>query len=196
MSMEKPVDLKPDQKKEELPQTPKESGETALEKTKKVWTAESDRLNRPQQESSIVEKEENPQPKIEKVSQEVNAVPPVVHKEKKKITPPLPKPLAPLPTGKGFWESGGRFLLEAIPGIGDAVTFIEGVRGKESFGGRKLDKVDRAISFFVSFVPLLPATIYRDAVRTTRREIGYQFRKLKYNIHNAWRNYKNKDRVN
>ncbi len=69
-----------------------------------------------------------------------------------------------------------RTLVEMIPGgigpygIGDAITFYEGLRGQEILDGRKLDLVDRIISFAAALIPVVPATPFREAVRVFRRE--------------------------
>lgn len=67
----------------------------------------------------------------------------------------------------------GKTVVEMIPGqfgpygIGDVLTAVEGITGKELLG-RKLDKVDRAISIAAAAIPLMPATPLRELLRYLR----------------------------
>lgn len=67
--------------------------------------------------------------------------------------------------------------VEMIPGFppffygpGDAVTLIEAFWGRE-IGGRRLDVVDRLISFAASAIPFIPATPLRELIRNVRRSV-------------------------
>jgi hypothetical protein len=67
-------------------------------------------------------------------------------------------------------------LIEMIPGglgpygIGDAITLLEGIFGIE-LGGRKLDIIDRIISFAAALIPVVPATPFRESARTIREQL-------------------------
>ncbi len=69
-----------------------------------------------------------------------------------------------------------RTLFEMIPfgigpyGIGDALSLIEGIRGKMVLG-RKLDLLDRIISIIAALIPVVPATPFREFARKTRQRI-------------------------
>lgn len=71
-----------------------------------------------------------------------------------------------------------RTLVESIPfglgpyGIGDAISFYEGFKGKMIFGPQ-LDKIDRIISFIAAFIPLVPATPFRIAVSKIRDRLSF-----------------------
>ncbi len=82
---------------------------------------------------------------------------------------------------KSFFINLGRTVLEMIPGglgpygIGDLITLVEGIRGQEIFGGRKLDLVDRVISFIAALLPIVPATPFREAARIFRKKFEDSF---------------------
>lgn len=55
-------------------------------------------------------------------------------------------------------------------GVGDLITFVEGVFGWEMFG-RRLDPTDRVISLVAAAIPGVPATPFREAARWIRTNI-------------------------
>lgn len=67
-------------------------------------------------------------------------------------------------------------VLEMIPfglgpyGIGDAITLVEAIRGKEIYG-RRLDTRDRVISLIAAILPVVPATPFREGIRKLRRHV-------------------------
>jgi len=81
---------------------------------------------------------------------------------------------------KFFASTAGKVVttgIEMIPFGGDVLTFVNGLRGKNTLSGEKLDAVDRVIHIVAGITPGVPATPAVEVAKIIRRHIEEGSRK-------------------